>query len=95
VRVVKQVEAPPKDHEVVKFVATVVLSTVLEAGLQTAASQVVTGGLAAISKRPDTWLEIICLLGWKVAKLGLYWFADFDGMLRDPTQHMCTTHTPI
>ncbi|KIW50032.1 hypothetical protein PV05_11656 [Exophiala xenobiotica] len=67
-----------KDFEVVKFVGTVILSTLLEAGLQTAASMVGTGDYAAISKRADTWPEILGLLAWKIAKLGIYWAADFD-----------------
>lgn len=64
----------------VKFTLAVLSSIVLEAGLQTAASLVGTGDLAAVSKQPDTWVEISSLLGWKVAKLGLFWFSDFDGM---------------
>lgn len=75
-----------KDFEVVKFVGTVILSTLLEAGLQTAASMVGTGDYAAISKRADTWPEILGLLAWKIAKLGIYWAADFDGTI---SHHLC------
>jgi hypothetical protein len=78
----RSVVVHPEEHknfEIVKFVGTVVLSTLLEAGLQTAASFVGTGDYAAISKRADTWPEIVGLLAWKIAKLGIYWAADFDG----------------
>ncbi|KIX06186.1 uncharacterized protein Z518_04160 [Rhinocladiella mackenziei CBS 650.93] len=74
----KRVEPPRRQLEPAKLAVAVVLSTVLEAGLQTAASTIGTGDLAAISKRPDTWLEILGLLGWKVAKLSLCWLINFD-----------------
>ncbi|KAJ9609159.1 hypothetical protein H2200_006931 [Cladophialophora chaetospira] len=67
-----------KVAEPLKFATTVVLSFVLEAGLQTLASTVGVGDLAAISRRHDTWNEILGLLGWKIAKLGIYWVSDFD-----------------
>ncbi|KEF58709.1 uncharacterized protein A1O9_06635 [Exophiala aquamarina CBS 119918] len=64
--------------EAAKFVVTVVLSTILEATLQTVAGSVGVGDLAAVSKRPESWLEIGALLGWKVVLLGIYWFCGFD-----------------
>ncbi|OAG34312.1 hypothetical protein AYO21_11522 [Fonsecaea monophora] len=67
-----------KEFEPLKLAATVVLSTVLESGLQSAASMVGVGDLAAVSRRPDTWTEILGLLGWKITKLGVYWVGDFD-----------------
>ena len=65
--------------EAAKFAVTVVLSTLLEAALQTVAGSVGIGDLAAVSKRPESWLEISALLGWKVVLLGVYWFCGFDG----------------
>ncbi|KIW35086.1 uncharacterized protein PV07_01806 [Cladophialophora immunda] len=70
--------AQTKELEPLKFAATVVLSTVLESGLQSAASMIGVGDLAGVSRRPDTWAEILGLLGWKIAKLGVYWVGDFD-----------------
>lgn len=87
VEVSKQGESTHKGVEAAKFVAAVVLSTVLEAGLQSAASLVGTGDLAAVSKRPDNWAEILGLLAWKVLKLGLYWFSGFDG--KSPVTMIC------
>lgn len=78
--VVEPIKAASKNLGLGKFAITVVLSTLLEAGLQTGASLIGTGDLAAVSKRPETWIEIVGLLGWKVAKLGVYWACDFDGM---------------
>ena len=65
--------------EVGKFVVTVVLSAILEAGLQTVAGTIGVGDLAAVSKRPESWFDIIGLLGWKIIQLGFYWFSGFDG----------------
>ncbi|OAP57481.1 hypothetical protein AYL99_08219 [Fonsecaea erecta] len=67
-----------KGFDPMKLAATVVLSTVLEAGLHSAESMVGVGDLAAVSRRPDTWIEILGLLGWKIAKLGIYWVGDYD-----------------
>ncbi|KAL6240758.1 hypothetical protein RBB50_012322 [Rhinocladiella similis] len=72
-------QAPPKQqHHYAKFVGTVILSVLLETGLQTAGSLVGPGDLTAISKTADAWPEIIGLLAWKILKLGIYWTAGFD-----------------
>jgi hypothetical protein len=76
--------APPvviesREFEPLKFVTSVVLSTVLESALQTAAATVGVGDLATVSRRPGTWAEVLGLLGWKVVKLGVYWISNFDG----------------
>ncbi|KAK5046714.1 hypothetical protein LTR84_007475 [Exophiala bonariae] len=74
------VSAPTYDltEEAAKFAVTVVLSTILEAALQTVAGTIGVGDLAAVSKRPESWLEIGSLLGWKVVLLGVYWVFEFD-----------------
>jgi hypothetical protein len=64
-----------------KFILVVILSALLEAGLQTAGSFVTAGDLAAISKRTNSWVEISALVGWKVVLLGVYWFGGFDGKI--------------
>ena len=66
--------------DILKWATTVVLSVVIDAVLQTAASEFGVGDLAAVSKRHDSWNGIIALLGWKAVKLGIYWASDFDGM---------------
>ncbi|EXJ85562.1 hypothetical protein A1O1_05926 [Capronia coronata CBS 617.96] len=68
---------PRKAKEVGKFTLTIVLSTLLEAAFQTGASFVTPGDLALVSRWPDTTV-IVGLLGWKLAKLSLYWFRGFD-----------------
>lgn len=75
------VEHPHHDIEILKLVGAVILSTVLEASLQTAASVVAAGDVAAVSKSANTWVEISGLLAWKIVKLSLYWLAGFDGTL--------------
>ncbi|KIY01390.1 uncharacterized protein Z520_02942 [Fonsecaea multimorphosa CBS 102226] len=67
-----------KEFEPLKLAVILVLSTALESGLQTAASMVGVGDLAGVSRSPDTWVEVLGLLGWKIAKLGVYWVGDFD-----------------
>ncbi|EXJ70170.1 uncharacterized protein A1O5_06238 [Cladophialophora psammophila CBS 110553] len=74
----KSTVAQAKGFEPLKLAATVVLSTLLEAGLQTAASMVGVGDLGGVSRRPDTWTEVLGLLGWKLTKLGIYWVGDYD-----------------
>lgn len=75
------VSKPAEDitAEAAKFAVTVVLSTILEAALQTVSGTIGVGDLAAVSKRPESWLEIGALLGWKVVLLGVYWLFEFDG----------------
>lgn len=69
-------------RDLAKYAGAVTLSIVVQAGLQTVASTFLgTGELAAISKQPESWLEIGSLLGWRVLLLSLYWFGGFDGEL--------------
>jgi hypothetical protein len=70
-----------REFEPWKLVSAVVLSLVLEAGLQTVASFFIASDLAPVSKRPESWTEILSLLGWKIGKLVIYWLNDYDGML--------------
>ncbi|OCT53834.1 hypothetical protein CLCR_10227 [Cladophialophora carrionii] len=81
-----------REFEPLKFVASVVLSAVLEAALQTAAATVGVGDLAAVSRRPGTWAEVLGLLGWKVVKLGIYWVSNFDAY--DVASLSLLLHTP-
>ncbi|EXJ92507.1 hypothetical protein A1O3_01059 [Capronia epimyces CBS 606.96] len=69
--------APKKAREAGKFALAIVLSTLLEAVFQTGAAFVTPGDLAVVSRQPDTAV-IVGLLGWKLAKLSLYWFRGFD-----------------
>lgn len=71
--------APQRQRHYAKLVGTVILSVLLETGLQTAGSMVGPGDFAAISKTADAWPEILGLLAWKILKLGMYWTAGFDG----------------
>ncbi|KAJ9630239.1 hypothetical protein H2204_008600 [Knufia peltigerae] len=70
--------APQRQRHYAKLVGTVILSVLLETGLQTAGSMVGPGDFAAISKTADAWPEIVGLLAWKILKLGMYWTAGFD-----------------
>ncbi|KIW88727.1 uncharacterized protein Z519_10773 [Cladophialophora bantiana CBS 173.52] len=74
----KSTVAEAKGFEPLKLAATVVLSTLLEAGLQTGASMVGVGDLGGVSRRPDMWTEVLGLLGWKLTKLGIFWVGDYD-----------------
>ncbi len=71
--------AETRKFEPLKFATTVLLSFFLEAGLHTIASNVGVGDLAAVSRRHDSWTEVLPFLGWKIFKLGIYWGSDFDG----------------
>lgn len=74
--------APVSPQSLSKYVAAVVLSILVEAGLQSLTSAFLgTGELAAVSKRSDSWLEIGGLLAWKIALITFYWFGGFDGTL--------------
>jgi hypothetical protein len=62
------------------YVATLVMSITVEGVLQSLSSQSLgTGELAAISRVPESWFEIVALLVYKIALLSFYWFSGFDG----------------
>lgn len=70
---------PPQKPGVARFVLVAGLSALVEALLQSVASQLGTGDLAAVSKHSESWPEIASLLAWKATTLGVYWFGGFDG----------------
>ncbi|KAK4943576.1 hypothetical protein LTR10_016870 [Elasticomyces elasticus] len=90
----KHTESHHQEIEILKLVGAVILSTVLEGGLQTAASFVAAGDVAAVSKSANNWVEIAGLLAWKIVKLTLYWFAGFDAYdVGSITLLLSTPHT--
>lgn len=61
-----------------RFPLLVVFTFGLSSFLYTLASPYTRGDLSTVSGYRDAWWEVAGLLGWRVAELGVGWWAGFD-----------------